>query len=152
MYAPIAPVTCIFLWGAFLLCECGYRYHFIHNYKTSPDSGGRIFKGFTRVLLGSIFIGELTLIGTLGLKQAVYAIPALAPLLIITILYTVLVYPKKMHVANSLPTILSVELDRQREAEGEGIQFLIGKYLQPSLQQKVVFPDEDIDPGSGSST
>lgn len=144
VYAPIAPVTCIFLWGAFLICESGYRYHFIHNHKTSPDSGGRIFKGFTRLLLVSIFIGELTLVGTLGLKQSVYALSALAPLLVITTIYTVLVYPKKIQVADSLPTIVCVELDRQREAEGEGIDFLIGTYLQPSLQQKFVYPDEEI--------
>ena len=146
VYAPIAPVTCVFLYGAFLICECGYRYHLIHNTGDSPDSGGRIFKDFTRIYLGSIFIGQLTLLGTLGLKQAVYALPALAPCLIITTIYTIVVYPKKLQVADSLPTILAVELDRQREAERVGTDFLVGSYLQPALKQKFVYPDEDIEP------
>jgi len=145
VYAPIAPVSCIFLWLCFLICESGYRYNFIHNQKKTPDSGGRIFKGFTRVLLASIFIGELTLLGTMGLKQAIYAVPALAPMLIITILYATLVYPKKMEVAESLPTILSVELDRQRESEGYELDFLKDKYLQPSLKHKFLYADENVE-------
>ena len=146
VYAPIAPVTCIFLSVGFLICECGYRYNFIHNHKTQPDSGGLIFKGFTHMLIGSIFIGELTLMGTLGLKRAVYAVPALLPLLIITTLYTVLIYPKKIKVAESLPTLTCVELDRQRQEDGTGDAFLVGQYVQPSLKHKVLYPDEDFEP------
>lgn len=128
-----------------MICEYGYRYNFIHNRKTQPDSGGRIFKGFTQVLIASIFIGELTLLGTLGLKRAVYAVPALLPMLIITSLYTVLVYPRKMQVAESLPTIMCVELDRKHESEGLGVDFLVGKYLQPSLQNRFQYPEEDFE-------
>ncbi len=81
--------------------------------------------------------------GTLGLKKAVYAVPALLPMLIITGLYTVLVYPKKIQVAESLPTIMCVELDRQRKAEGVGVDFLVGKYLQPSLKHRYLLPEEN---------
>ena len=98
------------------------------------------------MLIGSIFIGELTLMGTLGLKRAVYTVPALLPLLIITALYALLIYPKKLKVAESLPILTCVELDRQRQEDGTGDAFLVGQYRQPSLKNKVLYPEEDFEP------
>jgi hypothetical protein len=142
VYSSIAPIACLFLCMAFLICESGYRYHFIHNHKISTDSGGKIWVGFIRVFMASMLIGQLTLIGFLILKKAVYAIPALAPMLVLTILYMVLVSPRKLHASNHLPTIQCVELDRAEE--NSNVDFLLGKYLQPALQQKRLYPDEDV--------
>jgi hypothetical protein len=128
-----------------LICESGYRYHFIHNHKTTPDSGGKLWKGFIRVLMASMLIGQLTLIGVLALKKAVYAVPALTPMLGITILYMALVSPKKIHVSNFLPTVSCVELDRQfSHDDTSNIDFLARQYVQPELQHRRLFPDREI--------
>mmetsp|Transcript_15208 Transcript_15208/g.28430 ORF Transcript_15208/g.28430 Transcript_15208/m.28430 type:complete len:1275 (+) Transcript_15208:241-4065(+) len=145
VYATMSPITCVFLLACFVILESGYRYNFIHNYPTSPDSGGRIWAGFVIVIYASIFIGELTLIGLLILNEAFYSVPALLPLLIVTILFIINVHPKRMHVAGNLPAIKCIELDKQMEegAEPSNYDFLRNQYLQPALKEPILFPDED---------
>jgi hypothetical protein len=99
--------------GCFGICETGYRYHFIHNHKPTPDSGGKIWKSFVRVLLVSMLIGQLTLVGFLALKNAVYAMPAIGPLMAITLLHMIFVMPRHCEVSDSLPTNMCVEIDKQ---------------------------------------
>jgi hypothetical protein len=143
VYAVIAPITSVFLGVCFIICESGYRYHFIHNHKTTPDSGGILWQGFIQVLMASMLIGELTLVGLLLLKKTVYALPALMPLIGITILFMIYVIPKRNHVASHLPTMLCVELDKKnRDQENTGAEFVAQKYLQPALQAQSVYPDE----------
>ena len=145
VYAPISPITSVFLLGCFLILESGYRYLFIHNYSTSPDSGGRIWAGFVVLMFAGIIIGELTLIGLLILNSAFYAVPALVPLIVITILFIIYVHPVKMHVAKNLPAIMCLDVDRaDPEADNDPLtySFVQGKYLQPALTQPLVFPDE----------
>lgn len=147
VYAVIAPVTSIFLGVCFIVCESGYRYHFIHNHKTFPDSGGVLWQGFLNVLMASMLIGQLTLVGLLVLKQTVYAVPVLLPLLALTVLFMIYVIPKRIHVANHLPAMLCVEMDRKnREQENANARFTARRYLQPALQSRnFVYPDEDED-------
>lgn len=145
VYATIAPISCAFIFVCYVILESGYRYHFIHNHPTTPDSGGKIFKGFMNVLMVSMLIGQFTLIGYLALKQVFYAIPAMAPLPAMTILFWVTVLPKRIHVSNFLPTVTCVELDRQYQSEERNDEFIRKKYLQPALQHPKLFPDEDED-------
>eukprot|EP00538_Stauroneis_constricta_P012736 CAMPEP_0119556414 /NCGR_PEP_ID=MMETSP1352-20130426/8386_1 /TAXON_ID=265584 /ORGANISM="Stauroneis constricta, Strain CCMP1120" /LENGTH=1175 /DNA_ID=CAMNT_0007603377 /DNA_START=9 /DNA_END=3536 /DNA_ORIENTATION=- len=143
VYAPIAPITCVFLMACFLICESGYRYNFIHNHKKRPDSGGKIWKGLINVYFISIFIGILTLMGYLVLRNTLYAIPALVPLLIVVLLYIIFVVPKKLHVANHLPTQLCVEADRKNARDSEtDLGFVKDKYLQPALRDPVLYPND----------
>jgi hypothetical protein len=93
----------------------------------------------------SMLIGQFTLIGYLALKQVFYAIPAMAPLPAMTILFWVTVLPKRIHVSNFLPTVTCVELDRQYQSEERNDEFIRKKYLQPALQHPKLFPDEDED-------
>jgi hypothetical protein len=145
VYAPISPITSVFLLGCFLILESGYRYLFIHDYSTSPDSGGRIWAGFVVLMFAGIFIGQLTLIGLLILNSAFYAVPALVPLVIITILFIIYVHPVKMHVAKNLPAIMCLDVDRadpEADNDPSNYDFLRGKFLQPALTEPFVFPDE----------
>ncbi|KAL3922786.1 MAG: hypothetical protein SGILL_002017, partial [Bacillariaceae sp.] len=145
VYAAISPITCVFLLGCFLILESGYRYLFIHDYSTSPDSGGRIWGGFVQIMFTGMIIGQLTLLGVLILNQAFYAIPALVPLVILTILFIIYVHPVKMHVARNLPAITCLEvdkLDEGKENDRSNYDFLRGKYLQPALTQPIVAPDD----------
>mmetsp|Transcript_12969 Transcript_12969/g.31598 ORF Transcript_12969/g.31598 Transcript_12969/m.31598 type:complete len:1086 (-) Transcript_12969:153-3410(-) len=148
VYSSTSPITCVFLFGCFLINEMGYRYHFIHNFKTEADSGGRIWTGFINLLLSSVIIGQLTLIGLLLLNQAFYSVPALAPLLIITILYWASVQPKRMRVASRLPAVQAKEVDRARRIAAESsstFNKLKDVYMQPTLQQPILLPDTDDD-------
>jgi hypothetical protein len=93
--------------------------------------------------MASMLIGELTLVGLLVLKKTVYALPALTPLIAITILFMIFVIPKRNQVASHLPTMLCVEWDKKnREQESAAAQFTAQKYLQPALQAQSIYPDE----------
>ena len=131
--------------GSHFLVLQGYRYLFIHNFPTSPDSGGRIWAGFVAMIFTGILIGELTLVGLLLLNEAFYSVPALVPLIIITILFIIFVHPARMHVAKNLPATMCIELDKE-ESEGNGrfddFAFLRDQYLQPALKQPLLYPDE----------
>ena len=145
VYASISPITCAFLWFCFLVLESGYRYHFIHNHHPHPDSGGKIWKGFFHVLVASILIGQLAVIGALGLKKAVYSIPALSPLLAMTILFMIFETPRRIQASEHLPAVLCMEVDQQYETQECDPDFARGEYLQPALQHPRLFPDEDDD-------
>ena len=150
VYSSISPITCVFLCFCFFFLESGYRYHFIHNHHNHPDSGGKIWKGFIHVLMASILIGQLTVMGALGLKKALYSIPTLSPLLAITILFMIFVTPRRMHASEFLPAVLCMEWDHQYEAQECDADFAKGQYLQPALQHPRLFPEEDGDEGSST--
>ena len=147
VYAVIAPISCLFLLVCFLLCESGYRYHFIHNYKTQPDSGGQIWKGFINILFVSMLIGQLTLIGYLLLKKAAYAIPVLGPMLVMTVLYMIVVAPKRILVADHLPSQMCNEMDQYYRSISEGADADFGKeaYVQPALLHPELSADDPED-------
>lgn len=144
VYAPISPITCVFLLGCFLIMESGYRYHFIHNYPAYPDSGGRIWEGFMLALMFSMLIGQLTLIGLLLLNQAFYSVPALAPLLAVTMLFMITVHPKRIRVSNYLPASECLEVDKQNslDSQSASVEFLKDQYLQPALTQRELLADD----------
>ena len=91
---------------------------------------------------------KLTLIGLLLLNQAFYSVPALAPLLVITVLYWLSVHPKRMHVANRLPAIQAKEVDRARKSALESSSHFMKLkdiYMQPALQQPILLPEMEYD-------
>jgi hypothetical protein len=95
------------------------------------------------VLMVSMLIGELTLVGLMVLKGMAYAVPALVPLICITIFYMAFVIPKRNHVSDNLPTITCVEMDQKNcEQENKDSQFASEKYLQPALQAKILTAEE----------
>jgi len=142
VYATISPITSVFMFFCFLICETGYRYHIIHNIPPDPDSGGKLWQGFVHVLMVAMLIGQSTLFGMLALKKTVYALPALAPLGVITLIFIIYAVPKRIYVATHLPTLLCVEVDKRNEEAGIHISQIAAKeYLQPALRAVPVFPE-----------
>lgn len=136
VYSPIAPLTSVFLLFCFLLNECSYRYAFIHNYPRDFDTGGKLWKRFMTFSMASMIIAQLTLIGLLTLKKNPYSAPALGPLLVVTILFTMFINSKFTQVANVLPARDCVDRDDENNAERPmDMNFAAGAYLQPSLQR-----------------
>lgn len=142
VYTTIAPITSVFLFFCFMICESGYRYHFVHNQKPTPDSGGKLWQGFINVLLASMLIGQCTLFGLLILKKTVFASAALTPLGVITVLFIIFTVPKRNHVATYLPTLKCVAVDKRNKEEGIDVsQFAAHEYLQPALRAQPMWPE-----------
>lgn len=142
VYAIISPIINYFMVLCFLVMGSGYRYQFIANYPSTNDSGGKLFSGFMTICLVCMVIAQITLVGLLALKKATYALPCMAPLLIITIGFTLYLRGRHFYVTNHLPTRDCLQLDRQYHTEGKvDFEFVKSKYLQPTLQVADVHPD-----------
>lgn len=143
VYAAIAPVTSYLMLGCFLLLESGYRYQYIHNYPQHFETGGRLWRSFLYFTLGSLIIGELTILGLLLLKQSFYALPAMVPLLVITVLFIFFVNGEHSRVSFFLPIRDCVLLDQRMWEEAVDFNFVQGAYLQPALRNDAAVPEYD---------
>jgi hypothetical protein len=108
-----------------------YRHHFVYVYPTRPDSGGKLWINFIRILLVCILIAQFTIFGLLGLKQAKIGAPLMIPLIIIQVLFGA--YIKQMHfiVATSLPSRDCLENELPN---GDALKDFRGAYVQPELK------------------
>jgi len=141
VYAPIAPITSFFLLFCFALLESGYRYQFIHNYPIAFETGGRLWMVLMRLTLASMLIAQVTLAGLMILKKSIYGTPFIAPLIIITILFTLYVNAEVSRVTQNLPTRDCVVVDTRND--DLDFEFVRNAYLQPALQNVLVEPEFD---------
>jgi hypothetical protein len=110
-----------------------------------PDSGGKLWYGFITICLSCMVIAQLTLVGLLALKKATYALPCMAPLIAITIGFTLYLRGKHSYVTKHLPTLDCLHIDRQNCNEGD-FDFVERKYVQPALLAQDKHPQvEDLD-------
>ena len=106
VYSVISPLTNFVLAFVFLALGTLLRHQFIYIYPTVPDSGGKIWVGFIKIMVTCMIIGEVTsecfsacdapcsgccpfsplvsvtVLGLLGLKKASIATPIFIPLLV----------------------------------------------------------------------
>jgi hypothetical protein len=88
-----------------------------------------------------MMIGEVTIAGFLALKKTPVASMLMIPLLVITILF--IIYINQMHYKMSfyLPTGECMDIDDKHSSRGNlDLAFMKGKYVQPELREKKVFP------------
>lgn len=145
VYAIISPIINYFIAFCLIVMGSGYRYQFISNYPPTPDSGGKLWYGFITICLACMVIAQLTLVGLLALKKATYALPCMAPLIAITIGFTLYLRGKHSYVTKHLPTRDCLHIDRQNCTEGD-FEFVERKYVQPALLAQDKQPQvEDLD-------
>lgn len=145
VYATLAPITSIFVFLCFLFMGSVYRNQFIFIYPSKPDSGGKLWVQFMRLVPICLLIAEITILGFLALKSASLALSLMFPLLIITVLWTIYIHQKHFMVTNFLPGMKCVDADRtinnSRSSSQRDMSFLWGHlYLQPDLCEKVLYP------------
>jgi len=74
--------------------------------------------------------------------STVYALPALMPCGMATILFAIFVLPRRYHVANFLPTVLCAQVDKTFQQTGDNVKFFAAKaYLQPALKAEHLYPE-----------
>ena len=104
VYSVISPLANFFLAFVFLALGTMLRHQFIYIYPTVPDSGGKIWVNFIKILVTCMLVAEITskwnanyiyihpglvfsllwsiVLGLLGLKKASIATPLFMPLLV----------------------------------------------------------------------
>lgn len=141
VYAPLAPITSIFMCTCFLIMGAVYRNQFIFIYPTFPDSGGKIWVQFMQIVPTSLFIGEFTISGFLALKKAPVASTLMLPLIFITLLFNIYIREKHFKATEFLPGCECVEADRRNNMDGPmDLRFISNHYLQPELRDKELWP------------
>jgi len=143
VYATLAPITSIFIFICFLFMGAAYRHQFIFIYPTKPDSGGKLWVQFMRLIPVCILIAEVTIVGFLALKKASIASGLMLFLLLITILWTIYIRQKHFMVTNFLPGCDCIHTDRKNNVDGHmDMKFLTesNQYLQPELRDKALYP------------
>jgi hypothetical protein len=142
VYAALAPITTIFMFICFALMAAGYRHQFVYIYPTFPDSGGKLWAAFFRMVPVCMIIAQVTIVGMLALNKAATASAMMIPLLIITILFSMYIHQKHFVLTEYLPAKDAVAVDWKNNAEGEmNYDFVINKYIQPELRDREVFPE-----------
>ena len=78
VYQAIAPLACFFLCFCFIILRPAFLHQFVYIYPTLPDSGGKIWISFIRIIMVCMTVAQLTLVGLMALKKASIATPLMA--------------------------------------------------------------------------
>ena len=140
VYAVIAPLTVFIQAFCFLLMFVGYRHQFIYIYPAFPDSGGKCWTNFIKILMTCMLIAECTIVGLMGLKKAVIATLMMIPLIVITILFNAYVRQQHFRVAENLPSRECLKEDLRNGPDFD-LSFTKGVYLQKEMQDKKKLPE-----------
>jgi hypothetical protein len=142
VYATIAPITCFFMAICFIFMGAGYRHQFVYIYPTFPDSGGKLWAAFFKIIPICMIIAEVTIVGLLALKKAAAASAMMFPLLVITILFSVYINQQHFRMTEHLPARDCLTIDLRNNAEGEmDYEFLRDTFIQPELRDRELLPE-----------
>ncbi len=118
-----------------------YRHQFIFIYPTVPDSGGKLWIQFMKVVPTSLFIAEATIVGFLAAKSSPVASALMIPLVGITILFNIYIRQKHFKATDFIPGCRCVEEDLKNNMDGPmDLRFISNHYLQPELRDKALYP------------
>jgi hypothetical protein len=142
VYATLAPITTWFMLLCFTFLSVGYRHQFVYIYPTFPDSGGKLWVAFFKLLPILMIIAQVTMVGVLALSKSAVASSLMLPLLICTILLTIYINQQHFAMTEYLPAKDALLADLRHNADGEiNVDFLKDKYVQPELRDREVWPE-----------
>lgn len=142
VYATLAPITAWFMLICFSLLAAGYRHQFVYIYPTFPDSGGKLWAAFFKLLPSLMLIAQFTMVGILALSKSAVASAMMIPLVVVTVLFTVYINQKHFALTEFLPAKDALAVDLRNNIGGEmNLEFLKDKYIQPELQDREVWPE-----------
>lgn len=133
VYSSISPLVNWFCCLFFLFLGSVYRYQFVFNYPSTPDSGGQIWLMFIAVLLSCIVIAQITLWGFLGLKGAGIALSLLIPLMVVTALFIIYLVQNFFSLGTYLPAHAGRSTDLDNTEAGVSFAPFRDLYKNPAL-------------------
>jgi hypothetical protein len=142
-----------------------YKHQFIYIYPPNPDSGGKIWLNFIRILMSCMLIGEFTstlilshfcsrlspthtksplpaVVGLMSLKKGFIAVPLMIPLIIVTILFNMYLREEHFRVAEFLPSREGMKVDVKHGPDFDAPSFTKDAYLQEELRDKEKLPED----------
>lgn len=139
VFAPIAPLMCVFGAIFFIVSELAYKHYFLfvnrHRWATT-NSMGVFWNPLYQFIIGALVVAQATLIGLLSLKSAGYGPIVLACLMpcgtFVFHWYAVSLSSLPRAAAN-LPLDQCCDLDDERR--DDSFDFLDGAYQQPAMEE-----------------
>jgi hypothetical protein len=123
----------------------GYRHQFVYIYPTFPDSGGKLWVAFFKLLPSLMIMAQVTMLGVLALNKSAIASSMMIPLLIITVLFTFYINQQHFSLTEHLPAKDAMMVDLRNKSNNHGgemdFDFLKDKYIQPELRDHEVWPE-----------
>jgi hypothetical protein len=141
VYSCIAPLVSVVVGLCFAALGALFRHQFVYIYARNPDSGGYLWLNFIQILTTCLLIAEITVVGMLALKKATIATPLMFPLIIATALFSFYIRQEHFHIAQYLPTRLSLRKDSRNSNIDIDYAFVQEAYLQPELRERVFLPE-----------
>ena len=138
-YSFISPIIIPFSAVYFLLGWFVWKYQVVHVFVQPFESGGSFWPSVYTKMSSSLFIGQLCLVGILGLKQVPAPAVLVTPLPVLTILFDRYIHGAIKAKLHALPLNQMVDVDDVRQEVRES-----KSYKPPSVKK---LPD-----GAGSST
>ncbi|CAB9519234.1 CSC1-like protein ERD4 [Seminavis robusta] len=138
VYVVIAPLVSFVCAFCFLLLEVLFRHQMIYIYKRTPDSGGRLWMNFIKILTTCFLIAELTVFGLLALKDSVLS-TIIFPLVVVSVIFSIYLRENHFNVAEHLPTRLCLDQDSKNIDMDFG--FAREAYLQPEMRERNALPE-----------
>lgn len=139
IYSCVAPIMPYFILITFGILSLVFRHQLIYTYSPENDDGGKLWSKVIMLLIICLFLSEFTLTGILSLKQGVLAATAMIPLIVISGLSFLYIIQQHFRVTEFIPSTLSKKYDIRYY--GKDNSFLIDQYLQPSLKEKTLYPE-----------
>ena len=145
VYATLAPITTWFMLLCFTFLSVGYRHQFVYIYPTFPDSGGKLWVAFFKLLPSLMIMAQVTMLGVLALNKSAIASSMMIPLLLITVLFTFYINQQHFDLTEYLPAKDALMVDLRNKSNNHGgevdFDFLKDKYIQPELRDREVWPE-----------
>lgn len=139
VFAPIAPLMCVFAGIFFITSEISYKRYFFfvnrHRWATT-NSMGVFWPPLYQFIIGAMLVGQATLIGLLSLKSAGYGpivLSCLLPLGTIIFHWYAVSLSSLPRAATNLPLDKCCDVDAERI--NDSFDFLDDVYQQPAMAE-----------------
>jgi Calcium-dependent channel, 7TM region, putative phosphate len=141
VYSTIAPISNFFILICLVVQKSCILHQLVYIYPPFPDSGGKLWMEFFRFVPWGMMISQITIIGMLSLKRASGASIAMTPLFVCTVLFWHYIRQEHFKLAELLSAKECNMADLKRAQEGVDWECFRGKYVQPELCERDVFPE-----------
>lgn len=142
VYSCVAPLMSYFMLLAFGVLNLVYRHQLIYIYTSENDHGGKLWPQIITMLIVCMLVAEMTLIGIVSIKQGAIAASLMLPLVGATVFFLFYIHQQHFRVTHFVPSTLCKSSDIKNHATLD-ISFLNDQYLQPSMKEKELHPDND---------
>jgi hypothetical protein len=140
VYSAIAPIVSFVAVFCFLWLKVVYTNQNVFVYPPAPDSGGKLWPKAVSILLTCMIIAEIVILGILGLRQSLIAIPLMVPLIVFNSFFYGYVKQQHFRVAEHLTADACMQAE-MKQGSNFDFSFAQNKYIQPALQNETLLPD-----------